>query len=34
LITKLLVVNPNKRLSAAQAVKHPWFNIVKEMEED
>jgi serine/threonine protein kinase len=34
LITKLLVVNPNKRLSAAQAVKHPWFDIVKEMEED
>ena len=30
----MLVVNPKKRLSAAEAIKHPWFNIVKDMEED
>jgi calcium-dependent protein kinase len=24
-ITKLLVVNPNKRLSGSQALLHPWF---------
>jgi calcium-dependent protein kinase len=25
LIKKLLVVDPNHRLSASQALKHPWF---------
>ena len=25
LISKLLVVNPKERLTASQALKHPWF---------
>ena len=29
LVCNLLIVDPNKRLSAKQALKHPWFNIEK-----
>jgi len=29
-ITKLLVVNPDDRLSAAEALKHPWLNKQKD----
>ena len=25
LISKLLIVEPSKRLSASDALKHPWF---------
>ena len=27
LINKLLVIEPNKRLTAFEALKHPWFNV-------
>eukprot|EP00028_Trichosphaerium_sp_Am-I-7-wt_P000071 CAMPEP_0168527048 /NCGR_PEP_ID=MMETSP0405-20121227/12357_1 /TAXON_ID=498012 /ORGANISM="Trichosphaerium sp, Strain Am-I-7 wt" /LENGTH=245 /DNA_ID=CAMNT_0008550059 /DNA_START=291 /DNA_END=1024 /DNA_ORIENTATION=+ len=30
LISKLLVVNPKKRITAAQALKHPWLKGVEE----
>jgi len=26
LIKKMLVVNPENRISAEEALKHPWFN--------
>ncbi len=34
LISKLLCVNPQKRLSAEEALKHPWFKDVKEVMQD
>ena len=34
LISKLLCVNPLKRLSAEEALKHPWFKDVKEVMQD
>lgn len=34
LISKLLVVDPRKRLSGADAMRHPWFNTVKSITED
>ena len=32
LIRKLLEMNPNKRLSAQQAIKHPWFEVTRTRE--
>ena len=34
LISKLLCVNPLKRLTAEEALKHPWFKDVKEVMQD
>lgn len=34
LINKLLCVNTQKRLSAGEALKHPWFKDVKEVMQD
>ena len=34
LITKLLQVDPEKRLHSANSLKHKWFNIVEDMQED
>jgi serine/threonine protein kinase len=31
LISKLLCVNPQKRLSAEEALKHPWLKDAKEL---
>jgi calcium-dependent protein kinase len=28
LITRLLVLDPKKRLSSSEALKHPWFQVV------
>ena len=33
LIVKLLVYNPDKRITASQALKHPWFREIKEQEQ-
>jgi renal tumor antigen len=30
LIVKLLVYNPDNRITASQALKHPWFKEIKE----
>jgi renal tumor antigen len=30
LIVKLLVYNPDNRITASQAIKHPWFKEIKE----
>lgn len=27
LVKKLLIVDPNKRLSISEALQHPWFNV-------
>jgi len=32
LIVKLLVYNPDNRITASQALKHPWFKEIKEQE--
>ncbi len=32
LILKLLVYNPDNRITASQALKHPWFREIKEQE--
>ena len=32
LIVKLLVYNPDNRITASQALKHPWFREIKEQE--
>lgn len=34
LIKKLLVKDPSKRLTGTEALRHPWFNMVKHMDED
>lgn len=34
LIQKLLVVDPRKRLSGPDAIKHPWFSKMKSSEVD
>lgn len=33
LISKLLKVNPKKRIAGNQVMKHPWFNLLKKEEE-
>ena len=33
LIVKLLVYNPDNRITASQALKHPWFREIKEQEQ-
>ena len=33
LILKLLVYNPNNRITASSALKHPWFREIKEHEQ-
>lgn len=33
LIVKLLVYNPDNRITASQALKHPWFKEIKEQEQ-
>lgn len=33
LIIKLLVYNPDNRITASQALKHPWFREIKEQEQ-
>jgi len=30
LINKMLIYNPDKRITASQALKHPWFREIKE----
>jgi serine/threonine protein kinase len=30
LITKMLVYNPDNRITASKALKHPWFREIKE----
>lgn len=30
LINKMLIYNPDNRISASQALKHPWFREIKE----
>ena len=30
LISKMVQVNPEKRLSAEQALNHPWFRILED----
>ena len=30
---KLLVYNPDNRITASQALKHPWFREIKEQEQ-
>ena len=32
LIVKLLVYNPDNRITASQALKHPWFKELSEQE--
>lgn len=32
LIAKLLIYNPDNRITASQAIKHPWFKEIKEQE--
>jgi serine/threonine protein kinase len=32
-IVKLLVYNPDNRITASQALKHPWFKEIKEQEQ-
>ena len=32
LIKKLLIYNPDNRISASMAVKHPWFKELREQE--
>jgi renal tumor antigen len=32
LINKMLIYNPDNRISASQALKHPWFREIKEQE--
>lgn len=32
LILKLLVYNPDNRITASQALKHPWFHELREQE--
>ena len=32
LIVKLLMYNPDNRITASQALKHPWFREIKEQE--
>ncbi|TDH64748.1 hypothetical protein CCR75_002465 [Bremia lactucae] len=34
LICKMLVVQPSKRLTAQEVVDHPWFNDIKEADDD
>lgn len=34
LICKMLVVQPSKRLSAQEVLDHPWFNDIKEADDD
>jgi renal tumor antigen len=33
LILKLLIYNPDNRITASQALKHPWFREIKEQEQ-
>jgi len=30
LICKMLIYNPDNRITASQALKHPWFREIKE----
>jgi renal tumor antigen len=32
LISKLLIYNPDNRMTASQAVKHPWFRELRDQE--
>ncbi len=32
LISKLLIYNPDNRINASQALKHPWFKELREQE--
>jgi len=33
LITKMLIYNPDNRITASQAVKHPWFAEIREQDQ-
>lgn len=32
LVSKLLIYNPDNRITASQALKHPWFKELRDLE--